>query len=304
MTFKDLKEIVAMTTSIADGDLLNQKINAAADEIWNSVDLPGCLQEDYFNLGESAVITLPYYVHRIRKVKPCEFGINTKLNGPIPAYSDHYYTNSPWNWRILRETPLMRDIEEASTLEIRPEIQLESDVLISFAGPTDVADRGQETVTLSAGESSVQTVNRYEDLDLLQKHSKTAANLHVYDAKGNEVAFIPNHILPAKNTQIQVYTRCDSNMLNRCLSVLYKPILPYMSEDLDVFPEPYGHALVVKVLEWFKIDVKEALEHASLYATKSSSMFARASGDFETGQAKPIQARRSPFQKSSGWSGL
>lgn len=304
MIFKDLKELVAATISIADGDLLNQKINSAAEEIWNSVDLPGCLQEDFFNLGDTAIITLPYYVYRIRKVKPCEFGVNTTVEGPIPAYSDHYYSNSPWKWRILRETPLMRDIEEASTLEIRPEIPLESDVLISLAGPTDVADRGQETVTLSAGESSVQTTMRYEDLDLLQKHSKTAANLRVYDAAGNEVAFLPNHILPARNTQIQVYSRCDNSFLNRCLAVLYKPVLPYMAEDLDVFPEPYGQALLIKVLEWFKIDTKESLEHASLYATKSSSMFARASGDFTEGQSKPMQTRRSPFQKSSGWKGL
>ena len=288
MTLKELKRIVQSAVSIADNELLLIKINAAAREIWNSIDLPGFLEEDYFEVPDVGYITLPYRVYSIRGVKICDYSLATELHGPVPAYGDSFYMAYNLRWRILKTTPLEESISEATTLKFTAYLPEAADVDIYMSGPTDTAARINEKVTLKAGNTSVTSVNRFTDLYLLEKSARTASDIIVTDGADKRVAYMPSHILEARNTLIEV----GNTTPGVCVAVLYKPYLPPLIDDLDTFPEPYGHALAIKVLEWLKIDSKDELDHAGALAVKSSSLVERISADSETGLIKPVRNKR------------
>lgn len=304
MILKELKERIAGVTSIGNGDKLLHKIQIAANEIWETVDLPGCLMEDYYVIGENNYITLPYHVGKIRGVKPLRHDFNTTLNSMVPAYFDNGYRISPWRARILRTTPLVRDIGEASTLVIKARKPVSGTVLISIAGPTDLAARGSETLGIDPGDSEVETDNRYTDLNLLVKDVKTATDLDVYNAAGEIVALLPNNLLEARNTLIQIWDNGETQLGNYSVAVLYKPTLPPLVDDLDSFPDPYAHALELKIIEYFMIESADKLEQASVFAIKSDNLIGRFSADAERGLTQPFNIKRSRFNNTRGWTGL
>lgn len=294
MILKDLLEQVATVTSVSDRDTLVEIVNRAASEIWESTDLPGSLYECYFNLEEGdKYITLPHYVHAIRGVKPCGDYDAAELNTPTPAFNDGAYTHSRWRWRILRITPLLENIEEATTLKIRAVVPVEDEVILSLAGPTDIAERGNESILFSIGDQEKFTVGRYKSLDLLVKDIKTPMNFLIYDGSDKLVAEIANNMLEAKNTLIQVYDNCSSALITGCCAVLYKPTLPPLIEDLDTFPEAYGNALFVKFLEWANLVNKENVDFAVALAGKSNSLVAQVASDYNVGKTQRFKVKRS-----------
>lgn len=304
MILKELKERIAGITSIGNGDKLNHKIQIAANEIWETVDLPGCLMEDYYIIGENNYVTLPYHVGKVRAVKPCNHDYNTTLNSMVPAFYDSGYRISPWRARILRTTPLVRDIGEASTLLVKMKQVSTGTVLISFAGPTDLAARGSETIGLDSGDQEVETMNRYTDLNLLIKDVKTPVDLEVFNAADELVATLPNNLLEARNTLIQIWDNGETQLGDYSVAVLYKPTLPPLIDDLDSFPDPYAHALELKILEYFMMESPEKLEQASAFALKSDNLVGRFSADAQKGLTKPLNIKRSRFNQTRGWTGL
>lgn len=304
MMVQNLIEFIAKNRGIGDGVSIYDFLNQAMQELWNSEDFPGTLQEESFkpyNEGE-AFVSLPYYIQAVRGVRPCR-RMTTDLMHKATAVMDDQYIFSPWRWRHVKKMPLIRDLEEASQLTIRRADPTSTDeVIVSLGGPSDVADSRQEAILFTASDSERQTTYAYETLDFLNKNIVSDCNFEIYDAAGNKVAVLPNHYLDVHNTIIQVTDACQQSIVTTtCVLVLFKPYLPPLLRETDIIPEFMEQALYYKILEWLDLQTDDKLDRANLMAMKAHSLHDRAANIADRGQNKPMNFRRNPYTLYAGY---
>lgn len=304
MIVQDLIEFIAKNRGITNADTVYSFLNQAMQELWHSEDFPGTLQEESFkpyNEG-MAFVSLPYYVHSIRGVRPCR-RMTTDVMHKGTAVMDDQYIFSPWRWRHVKKTPLIRDLEEASQLTIRrADPEATDEVIISFGGPCDVAESKQEAILFTSSDAEKQTEGAYESLDFLNKNVISTCNFDIFDSAGNKVAFLPNHYLEVNNTIIQVTDTCQQSIVTTtCVLVLFKPYLPPLLRETDVIPQFMEQALYYKVCEWLDLNTDDKLERAVMMGVKATSLHDRAANIAERGQNKPMNFRRNPFTLYAGY---
>ena len=305
MIVQQLLELAANYSGISDGNTLYDFINQAAQELWNSEDFPGTLQEESFKPYDSgeAFVSLPYYVQAIRGVRPC-IGMTTDVMHKVTAVMDDQYVYSPWRWRQVKRSPLIRNLGEASQLTIKRRLPAATEeVIVTLGGPSDVAESAEETVLFTADASEKQTVNAYEDLTHICKDVITTCDLEFYDSEGNLVAVLPNNFLEVFNTIIQITATCSQRTAccNNCVLVLFKPYLPPLLRETDHIPEFMEQSLYFKFKEWLDLHSADKLERAGIMAVKSTALHERAALIAERGQQRPLNVRRSPFISYAGY---
>jgi hypothetical protein len=304
MIVQDLIEFIAKNRGITDGDSIYEFLNEAVQEIWNSEDFPGTLEEESFKPYEEGVsfVSLPYYVHSIRGVRPCK-RMTTDLMAKATAVMDDQYIFSPWRWRHVKKTPLIRDLEEASQLLIKRALPTSTEeVIVTLGGSGDIADSAQESVLFTAADSEKLTTNSYEDLKFLVKNVITDCNFEVYDSAGNLVAVLPNHYLETHNTIIQITDTCQQSVVTTtCVLILYKPYLPPLLRATDKIPEGLEQCIYYKVLEWLDLQTGDKLERAGIMSAKSATLHDKAAFIADRGQSKPFNTRRNAYTLYAGY---
>jgi hypothetical protein len=304
MIAQELIQFAANNSGISNSETIHSFLNQAAQELWNSEDFPGTLQEESFQPYAPGVpfVSLPYYIQAIRGIRPCR-GMTTDLGHKATAVMDDRYIYSPWKWRHVKKTPLIRDIEEASQLTIKRTLPTATDeVIITLAGPSDVADQAEESLLFTANINELKTTNGYEDLVLLAKNVISDCNFEVRDSAGNLVAVLPNHYLEVNNTVIQITDTCNQQVIaSNCVFVLYKPYLPPILRDTDPIPHLLEQALYFKFLEWLDLHTTDKLQRAELNAIKSQVLQNKAAFIADRGQNKPFNMRRNVFTPYAGY---
>lgn len=304
MILKDFLRQVASRSANVDNQTLLDLTNSAAQELWDSSDFPGSLEEGNFKPYDldQAFVSLPYYVDSIRGVKPCQLE-TTEVYSKSAGFHPDFYLYSPWMWREIGRTALKRDLEEASQLTIkRVHPKSQQSVLVYLSGQTDVAASESEIVAFDPGDITKQTEKAYEHVMLLGKDISTDSDFQVLDSAGNEVGFIPNNYLEVNHLVIQIQERCSCACACgcTCVQILYKRKLAPFTGDLDLIPPGIENALLMKVQEWIDLRGTDTLERASLMAQKSDSLWNRVAYNKEKSLIKPLQKTRTPFVRFKG----
>lgn len=305
MIINDALTELATTTAITDQSRLFAILNLAGLEIWSSCDFPDTLEELPFQMTSAIRITLPWFVYVPRHAKGCD-KIPIEFNTPRPFYFDSTWYLTPWQWRHLKTTPLIQNINNASPItfsRVKVGSSYENlDINITISGPTDIASRCTETVTLPRGQGSITTTNRFTDLIDCHKDVFNAVDIFGKTADGQLITQIPNHLFQARNTLWQFrddcypYIYCCFNQC-KCLNVAYKRVFePWTNEDQPLKDEIFL-PLVWKAREIAKINQDADI---TIFAQKYTNAMQNASNNYSLGKHLRLNGMRNQFTKVYG----
>lgn len=280
MTLLELKSKLADITGLTETSTQRTLIQLAAEELWNSVDLPNSLQEVRVTTAADRFVTLPWQVFKVRGVKFSNSRTALEINTIHPYYNDLDFYVSDLSCRVLRYVPLHTRITNASTLKFKARAVMEDDVDFNITGEVDNASYVVEPLTLPAGSREVISQERYINIPRsITKSSPCDLDVDIYDASGNLLGTFPNHLTECRYLLCQMYDRCTqiSNTLDGCFDVLFKPYAPPLYNDGDAFPDPFAQVVLFKAVEQHFL--KSDTDTASVYNEKAAELLKQFTAD-------------------------
>jgi len=257
-------------------------VNEAAMELYDEADMTGVLMEQLFKINGDQTIAFPTYVGQLRAVRPWDVETPWHINQMRPRYNQINWPDKWRNYRIKNKHPLSCSVRNQSIIKFTVTAVESPAVVITIAGPTDFADRAFETITMDALEK--QTVNAYNDIDLLEKDRVNNYNISVTDVDGLELAILGNNRLKSEYLHIDVSTfpylnNPGGGAAAHWMETLYKKALPYLSLDSDEFPAPnYDNVIVNKAIQLY-YELQEKPDLAALYDGKATRTMGRKMSD-------------------------
>ena len=298
MNLTDMITAVRNASGQSSSEVIKSAIQLAAEEVWNSVDLPNVLQELRVCTNSERFIVLPWQVSKIRKVRTTNGRVDMEINDVTAHYRDQNFYQDDIAVRILRKVPLHTKITNASTIRFKLKKVESFDVKITITGQTDLSGRCIEPVTIQAGSTYQDTVERYVNLpDNITKAQTTAADIEILDASGNEIGLFAAHLSECTYYLAQLYDRCytiNSPYLG-CFDIVYKPHMPPLKDDNDIFPAPYHQVVIFKALEQIYLKSDETISVAQAYNAKALSILQQFSADENTGRTLRPNVKNNPF---------
>ena len=251
------------------------KINAAAEEIYNSGDNAGCMREQVFTVESTQQqVTLPYYVDKIRAAREWNTSRKMHLNDMRPRYQTSKWRQPFLFWRVKGVVALKRDLGNQGTITCIFGEAVTARTKVVITGSTSTASRTAETLTYEVGDTSKTTTKSFTSIESISKSVTTVADLTIYDASANTIAEIPNHELSSRYTLVQV-TDEESPQLspNNVFEVLYKIRFSPFINDTDEFPCPgFDKAIYWKVLEHIWAEQKDRVDAAIMAGQKCAAI--------------------------------
>lgn len=222
------------------------KINEAADELYRSNDIPGCLREQLFEINDTETyqIAFPSQVDKIRAIRFYNTnGGQITIEDMRPRYHQHRWgSNGRLRFRIKQQTALFnRSIENAALFTFTLKKVEITNIVINIVGKTEFASRQTETLTILAGQLSVTTTNSYEDFISIEKTVLNNYDIVITDVDGNTMGTIYNYELRPRYTIIQIreddYAPVTNNSypLN-IVECLYKTAFVPFRNNYDEYP--------------------------------------------------------------------
>lgn len=241
---------------------LIELINDGAEEIYTQTDLPRCLMEIKVSVDTTTPlprVTLPAFVGEIRGIRdhyqPIELHDVRPKYHTLPWPSDRLYT-----FRIHRETPLCRSIDNAVALYMEPVTGVTTGFRVTVTGRTSTAQEISAEFDMNG--SGTAEVTLFEDIYSITKNEYTPNDVifRVADADGLEISRIFNYNTSARYIEVETTERpeqCDCNyvgMAGRCLDVLYKPQFRKLINDSSVFQlDGYDMVIVMTAVKVFRL---------------------------------------------------
>lgn len=299
-TLKTVIDFVASRTDLTNRADLLREINFAWDEIWNSDDLPNSLFEITMKAADddSARITLPFFVGKIRAVKSNNRERVT-LNTPRPYYHDETYTQSPFTHRILGVSPLSKSITNATRLKFTIPVANPAQFKVTVIGPDDNAAEVRDQIIFPVGSKEVWTTRQYTDSNSITKDILTDWNVRILGANGEDFGVIPNLDFAARNTVVQISDKCNKCCTScYCFDVLYKKTTPVLYYDEQMVP--YPDVLMVKTLEWITLPKDGQERKAVLYSDKTKQLRGNFNKD-DGGITHVLDVGSDVIYSSTGW---
>lgn len=285
MTLLELKSKLADITGLTEASTQRTLIQLAAEELWNSVDLPNSLQEIRVTTAADRFVTLPWQVYKVRGVKFANSRNSVEINTIHPYYNDLDFYVSDLSCRVLRYVPIHTRITNASTLKFKARKAVTSDVDFTITGEVDNASYVVEPLTLPAGSREVISEERYVNIPRsITKALPSEVDVDIYDASGNLLGVFPNHLLECRYLLCQMYDRCTqiANTLDGCFDVLFKPYAPPLYSDGDAFPDPFAQVVLFKAVEQHFL--KSDTNMASVYNEKALELLKQFTADDTRGK--------------------
>lgn len=222
------------------------KINEAADELYRSNDIPGCLREQLFEIDDTETyqIAFPSQVDKIRAVRFYNTnGGQINLEDMRPRYHQHRWgSNGRLRFRIKQQNALLsRSIDNAALFTFTLKEVEASNVVINIVGKTNKSSRFSETLTIPVGQLSATTLSSYEEFVSIEKTVLSTYDITITDADGNEMGVILNYELRPRYTIVQIREDDFAPVTNNSyplniVECLYKTsFVPYRN-NYDEFP--------------------------------------------------------------------
>lgn len=291
-------ESVRAHSGQASDDVIRASIQMAAEELWNSVDLPGTLREARVCTNNERYVTLPGEVYKVRKIRSAMGKVDMELENINGQYNDMNFYQPEITCRMLRKVPLHTKINNASTLRFKLRRAESADVTFTITGSTDMAMRVVEPVTITAGSTYQDTVERYFDIpDSITKDRPLSTDTQIIDAEGIELGLFPAQLSVCEYYLCQMYDRCSTvySPYLGCFDVVYKPHMPPLTDDLDIFPAPFHQVVIYMALEQICMKSDETIKVAAAYKQKALSLLMQFTADEQAGRTVKPAVKRNLF---------
>jgi len=281
-----LSEATGVTNSnAATRAQLLRYLNTAGRELWNSWDLPGSMQEQFFAIPADQTniqITLPWYCEQIRGARWAITGQKITVRDFRPRYQA-----TPWHlpfleWRVRQRQPLHTPMLVEGPLTFVLTEPQEIPITLCVSGQTTAASQVMETIILLPGQVTAVTQNQWSKADPygLQQISKagiTTCDVNIFDYSGLAVAEIGSRSEQANNILVQISEYVNSAMYqpNNAVELLYKRPYDTLFYDTDIFHSPYAEdSLIWRARANYEALQKDelALQRASLFSAKADEL--------------------------------
>lgn len=252
-------------------------LNEAAAELYVQSDMKGSLVEQVFKVNGDQTITLPSYVGTIRAVREYASMQPWHINQMRPRYNQFNWPDQWRNWRIKNQQALQSSVINESVGVLTVSLVETPPIVVTVSGPTTTATMANETIIMDA--VLKQTVNQYTDYVSVTKDRINNFDVTLSDIDGRALTVIPNNDVQAMYQIVDIST-CpwlpqDTSAQSNYVEILYKKVLPYLSNDSDEFPAfNYDNVIVNKMMQlWMEEQGK--VEEAGAYDSKATRSMAR-----------------------------
>lgn len=294
MTIKEIKDLVANTSSEVETTRVNLILKLAIMEVWLASDIPGMLKKVYLQLGDNAQASFPFDVFAIRGARPVNHINNIQIRQPYAAFTDELNAFGSYTWELVEVSPVHTPIRNAGKLTFTSAVADTNDVTISISGETPHASRASETVTLEAGGLTAESSSVYRRLISLHR-TKGEFDVSV-SVQSIEVARLPNFAHESRYPVIKVFQLCNGQVGgccgSGCVEVLYQEHPPSEENDSEVVQPPFDTVVLHKAME-----TQKRLEDMDVGALAAKAR------DFLVGSLRNQLApfRRQPNYRTSGY---
>lgn len=281
-----LRTILNRLASDAGYDLNTQRpyvldnLNAFARDLHDSNNLTWCDREQLFLVDVSKeIMALPWQVAVFHAARDVDYNRNVSNVGLGPRYMIGTWRNIYQQYRVLRRSPIKREILSGTKLYVHLPTASASDITLNLIGKTTRASQDFEELIIPAGEQLVETVRVYEEItNNIEKTAESDVDLIVSlsedpDDETSYLAEIPNHQTKSQYTLVQhddFYTSRSENYIVECW---YKHSFVPLINDFDNFVcnDVYDNALYLGA--WGRL-----LSKTSDKAAEGVAMIAQAIG--------------------------
>jgi hypothetical protein len=241
----DMKAFVVKRVGNVTAEEALRELNTAWQEMWDSQDLPGCLESVLIKPedGSARYLALPGFVGRIQGIRYAAWGPTIRLNYPTTYFQG---TGPRWQslveWSSVDEEPLKRQVLNVSPLTFKVPAPLDEDIAITVVGNATGAERARETVTLLRGERSVTTSIAFgPSISSITKTAYCAKDITVVDKDDNELAVLGAADLQCRYMIVKLFDFCNRMLDLACqaFEVLYKKRCSVLFFDEDTVPAPH-----------------------------------------------------------------
>lgn len=304
MALKDILRKVAAeagmqeyATNEAQKNILLDRINEAALEVYESSDLPGCLREVYVRAYSEEELALPQFVGQVRAIRENdEPHLSWKILNLRPRYHNKDWSSLWKSWTVKGPSPIQMDVNNSAP-PIASIPVADAELTVTITGATALSARRQETVTMTS--TSVSFTQLFVTYESIVKNIVSDYDVTIKDIEDAELAVIPNDCLESRYMILDIskypfLERASSE--GRIMEILYKERLPRLHNDFDIFPvADYDDAIVLKAKQLIAEDKPGEEERAILMSRKLESLAFRKREDREKGQSRKMHFGDSPF---------
>lgn len=236
----------------SERDVLLRFANEAAEELYDSFDPPGSLLEDTFKVNGDQTITMPYYVGEIRGVRESASWATWHVNQLRPRYNQFNWGDCWRNIRLKNTQCLAATVTNSSVGVLTVKAVENLPIIVTISGRTKDSAESNETITMDA--VTKNTVNQYEDYNLIRKDRSNLYDVTLSDVDGKFLSMIPNIMLEPVYQVYDVST-CpwlaqSTSVVDHYLEILFKKALQWYENDSDTFPaQKYDNIWVNKILQ-------------------------------------------------------
>lgn len=292
---------VCQKTGLSKDDTENRQIvldliQEAAEELYESADYPGSLEECVFLINEDTTISLPPFVGIPRAIREAQSMTAWKLSSVRPHYHEKAWPNDSFrNWRDKGLSPLALALVTTTPPLIRVDAVETPNITITIRGSTDSAQSVSETITISALDT--QMVTPFTSYELIRKNRINTVNVSVLDSKENEISVIYNNELET-NFRIMDVTAYpisqDVSATQFFMEVLYKKKFPQLFNDDDYIPLiGYDNVIVNKACQLWA-EEKGNAEKAIAYDAKAHRTAQQKAADVNKGKVMMVDTTTHP----------
>ena len=309
MALVDILRRVQAETGINSPDLnssqrpyLIDKINEAAAQIWEAKDLPVVLKECCVKARSNRQLALPAFVGELRAIR----GTSSEnyLREANWSFKDirSKYVENEWkrlwkNWRVIGESPIQVEMTNAAPGSIITE-EADAELVVTITGATSSSNRTSEAITMTS--ATMSWTKNFTDIFNIRKNKVSEYDVVIEDADENELSIIYSDQLEARFLIVDIseypealYPCSDGSFITE---VLYKPRLPRLENDEDVFPlTGYDDIIVLKTKQLIAEDAPGEEQRAFLSHQKADLLLQQKIQDKTSVTKKGISFGRNPL---------
>jgi hypothetical protein len=160
-------------------------INEAAQEIYETEDIPGCLRECYIQANSNQELALPSFVGELRAVRNAHWNGAWNISDMRPRYHARDWRDSWKNWRDKGVSPIHTEHSNSAPLSITIPVADDS-VVITINGETLDSNRAIDSITMDATEKD--GTQSFTAIKSISKNKVTDYNITILDADDVELA--------------------------------------------------------------------------------------------------------------------
>ena len=245
-------------------------INEAAQEIYESKDLPGCLRECYVLSNSDQELALPSFIGELRAVRRAIWNGAWNITDMRPRYHARDWVNTWKNWRDKGVSAIQTELTNAAPLTVTIPTA-DSTVVVTVTGETVDSNRAVDTIIMSS--ASVTGTKSFTSIKSITKNKVTDYNLTISDADGTELATL---YADQKETRYKIVDISQYPDIQTCpdnvMEVLYKERLNRLENDADEFPvNGFDDVIIIKALQLL-LEGQEGKEDRALLAHQKAEM--------------------------------